>query len=65
VDAWLFEEGRTYEEVVVGCLHEFGLQVSKSSVGRYYDRTSTDRFYGGAAGEADGVGAEVESSGGV
>jgi hypothetical protein len=44
VDAWLFEEGRTYEEVVEGCLKEFGLKVSKSSVGRYYERVSADRF---------------------
>jgi len=44
VDAWLFEEGFTYEEVVEGCLREFGLQVSKSSVGRYYERISADRF---------------------
>src|SRR6266404_3187044 len=44
VDAWLFEEGRTYEEVVAGCLREFGLKVSKSSVGRYYERISADRF---------------------
>jgi hypothetical protein len=44
VDAWLFEDGWTYEEVVEGCLQEFGLQVSKSSVGRYYERISADRF---------------------
>src|SRR6266403_4626643 len=44
VDAWLFEEGWTYEEVVEGCLREFGLRVSKSSVGRYYERMSADRF---------------------
>src|SRR6266478_806361 len=44
VDVWLFEEGFTYEEVVEGCLKEFGLKVSKSSVGRYYERTSADRF---------------------
>src|SRR5882724_13628823 len=44
VDAWLFDEGRTYEEVVEGCLREFGLQVSESSVGRYYERISADRF---------------------
>ncbi len=44
VDAWLFEEGLTYKEVVERCLREFGLKVSKSSVGRYYDRVSTDRF---------------------
>src|SRR5258706_15486411 len=44
VDAWLFEEGWTYEEVVEGCLREFGLKVSKSGVGRYYERTSADRF---------------------
>src|SRR5260221_11841334 len=44
VDAWLFEEGWTYEEVVEGCLREFGLRVSKSSVGRYYERVSSDRF---------------------
>src|SRR5258708_39551803 len=44
VDAWLFEDGFTYEEVVEGCLREFGLKVSKSSVGRYYERISADRF---------------------
>jgi len=44
VDVWLFEEGWTYEEVVEGCLREFGLQVNKSSVGRYYERVSSDRF---------------------
>jgi hypothetical protein len=44
VDAWLFEEGFTYEEVVEGCFKEFGLKVSKSSVGRYYERVSADRF---------------------
>ncbi len=44
VDSWLFEEGRTYEEVVGMCLSEFGLQVSKSSVGRYYERISANRF---------------------
>src|SRR5882672_2747358 len=44
VDAWLCEEGVTYEEVVEGCLREFGLRVSKSSVGRYYERISADRF---------------------
>ena len=44
VDTWLFEEGRTYAEVVEGCLQEFGLKVSKTSVGRYYERKSADRF---------------------
>ncbi len=44
VDAWLFEEGFTYEEVVEACFNEFGLKVSKSSVGRYYERVSSDRF---------------------
>src|SRR6266436_9418309 len=44
VDVWLFKENWTYEEVVAGCLKEFGLQVSKSSVGRYYERVSADRF---------------------
>src|SRR5882762_1525824 len=44
VDAWLFEENWTYEEVVEGCLREFGLKVNKSSVGRYYERVSADRF---------------------
>src|SRR5216684_4982533 len=44
VDAWLFKEDWTYAEVVAGCLKEFGLKVSKSSVGRYYERTSADRF---------------------
>ena len=44
VDAWLFEEGFTYEEVAGECLRQFGLKVSKSSVGRYYERVSSDRF---------------------
>src|SRR5260221_12525360 len=44
VDAWLFEDGFTYKEVVEVCLSEFGLRVNKSSVGRYYERTSADRF---------------------
>jgi hypothetical protein len=44
VDVWLFKENWTYEEVVEGCLREFGLKVSKSSVGRYYERISADRF---------------------
>jgi hypothetical protein len=44
VDAWLFEEGFTYEEVAEECLRQFGLQVSKSSVGRYYERVTADRF---------------------
>src|SRR6266404_3819870 len=44
VGIWLFEEGRTYEEVVTGCLREFGLKVSRSSVGRYYERISAVRF---------------------
>src|SRR5882724_9980074 len=44
VGVWLFEEGFTYKEVVEACLSEFGLQVSKSSVGRYYERISADRF---------------------
>src|SRR5260221_342886 len=43
VDAWLFEEGFTYEEVAGECLRQFGLKVSRSSVGRYYERTSADR----------------------
>src|SRR6266852_5053533 len=44
VGVWLFEEGFTYNEVVDACRSEFGLKVSKSSVGRYYERTSADRF---------------------
>src|SRR5258708_24349841 len=44
VDAWLFEEGFTYEEVAAKCLRQFGLKVNKSSVGRYYERISADRF---------------------
>src|SRR5229473_2488932 len=44
VDAWLFEEGFTYEEVAAECLRQFGLKLNKSSVGRYYERVSSDRF---------------------
>jgi hypothetical protein len=44
VDIWLFEEGLTYKEVAGECLRQFGLKVSKSSVGRYYERVSANRF---------------------
>src|SRR5882672_2985782 len=44
VDVWLLNENWTYEEVAEGCLREFGLNVSTSSVGRYYERVSADRF---------------------
>src|SRR5229473_6638293 len=44
VGIWLFEDGFTYKEVVEACLSEFGLKVNKSSVGRYYERVSADRF---------------------
>jgi hypothetical protein len=38
VDKWLFDKGLTYQEVSEACLKMFGLQVSKSSVGRYHER---------------------------
>ena len=44
VDGWLFEEGWTYAAVVEGCLEQFGLELGKSSVGRYYERASADRL---------------------
>ena len=40
VDRWLFEEKRTYKEVVDGCQKEFGLLVSRTSVLRYYHSRS-------------------------
>jgi hypothetical protein len=38
VDKWLFDKGLTYQQVSEACRQMFGLQVSKSSVGRYYER---------------------------
>jgi len=33
VDAWLFEEGFTYEEVVEGCLREFWVEGEQEQCG--------------------------------
>jgi len=33
VDAWLFDEGWTYEEVVEGCLREFGVAGEQEQCG--------------------------------
>jgi hypothetical protein len=38
VDKWLFDKGLTYQEVADACFGTFGLRVSRSSVGRYFER---------------------------
>src|SRR5258708_37243368 len=65
VDVWLFEEGFTYEEVAGECLRQFGLKVSKSGVGRYYERISADRFEEKKRQERLGVEPVVSAGGGV
>jgi DNA-binding transcriptional ArsR family regulator len=43
VDKWLFDKGMTYEAVAEGCGRMFGIKVSRSSVGRYYERQVLQR----------------------
>lgn len=43
VDKWLFDKGMTYQAVAEGCGTMFGVKVSKSSVGRYYERELAGR----------------------
>lgn len=43
VDKWLFDKGLTYQEVADACRETFGLRVSRSSVGRYYEREARGR----------------------
>ncbi len=38
VDGWLFDKGLTYQAVAQACACVFGVKVSRSSVGRYYER---------------------------
>jgi hypothetical protein len=38
VNKWLFDKGLTYQQVSEACFTMFGLKVSRSSVGRYYER---------------------------
>jgi hypothetical protein len=61
VDKWLFDKGLTYQQVSEACLQMFGLKVSRSSVGRYHERTArgkvkrvSGRVSKCAGGEADG-----------
>src|SRR5690348_4725691 len=44
VDKWLFDKGLTYQQVADGCRKLFGLKISKSSVGRYYQGESMRRM---------------------
>jgi len=44
VDGWLFGGNRGYAAVAELCGREFGIQVSKSSVGRYYETESVARM---------------------
>jgi hypothetical protein len=58
VDKWLFDKGMTYQAVAEGCGRMFGVKVSKSSVGRYYECQMLRR----AAGVSEGVGKCVSES---
>ena len=40
VDKWLFDKGMTYSQVAEACGKMFGVKVSKSSVGRYFQSVS-------------------------
>jgi hypothetical protein len=40
VDKWLFDKGLTYQQVVEACGQMFGVKVTKSSVGRYFQAKS-------------------------
>jgi DNA-binding transcriptional ArsR family regulator len=40
VDKWLFDKGMTYDEVAEACGKMFGVTVSRSSVGRYFQAKS-------------------------
>ena len=44
VNGWLFDKGLTYAQVAQACGQMFGLQVSKSSVGRYFERETRWRL---------------------
>ena len=44
VNGWLFDKGLTYAQVAQACWEMFGLKVSKSSVGRYYERETRSRL---------------------
>ena len=41
----MFDKGLTYAQVAKACRDMFGLKVSRSSVGRYFERTMQSRFY--------------------
>jgi hypothetical protein len=43
VDKWLFDKDLTYQEVAEACRETFGLRVSRSSVGRYYEREAESK----------------------
>jgi hypothetical protein len=43
VNGWLFDKNLTYAQVAEGCLKMFGVKVSRSSVGRYYERQMLER----------------------
>ena len=44
VNGWLFDKGLTYAQVAQACGEMFGLRISKSSVGRYYERETRARM---------------------
>jgi hypothetical protein len=42
VDRWLLDKNLTYAQVAEGCQKMFGVKISKSSVGRYFERRSLE-----------------------
>jgi hypothetical protein len=44
VNGWLFDKNLTYAQVAEGCGKCFGVKVSRSSVGRYYERQMLERM---------------------
>src|ERR1700692_2855934 len=43
VDGWLFDENNSYPKVAERCREELGVQLSRSSVARYYERECVSR----------------------
>ena len=44
VAKWLFEEGLSLREAAEQCERDFGVKPGKSSLGRFYQRESTERL---------------------
>jgi hypothetical protein len=59
VNGWLFDKNLTYAQVAEGCAKCFGVKVSRSSVGRYYERQILEQTGGVSEGVGKCVGGEV------